>query len=183
MTEKKVTRKTTKKKTAKKKAVARKTPAKKMASPRFAQSMTELASILGVSRKALYDWKKLDGSPVPRSDGRHSIAEWRKFMASNDLAGRSLDMETLKARKLQAEIDAREFDLAVKRGEYVRLSTVQEIWGSCIGDALTVFDKCLQDTMPPIWAGMDDPVEIRKKNEQVCIELREILHNGSDLTP
>lgn len=182
-----VTRKTSKKKATKKKAAAKKSPAKMAGSsdviPRFVTSYTELAKVLGVSRKALYEWKKKDGAPEARSDGRHSISDWRKFMASNDLAGRSLDLETLKARKLQAEIDAKEFANEVKRGEYVRLSTVQEIWGSCVGDALTVIDKYLQDTMPPIWAGMDDPVEIRKRNEQVCIELREILHNGGDLTP
>lgn len=145
-------------------------------------SYTELARFLGVSRQALNRWTKLDGAPTARSDGRHSIADWKAFMKSNDLSGKSHDLNDLKARDLLAKIEEREFKNAVKRGEYVSLAEVRESWSSLTSKALQQLEKALLDELPPILAGLE-PIEIRKKNEAQLNEVRRILHRGEGLTP
>ena len=167
-----------------KKAPAKKTPRKTAARalPSYVTSYTELGKFLGVSRQALNRWTKLDGAPKPRSDGRHSIGEWREFMKSNDLSGKSHDLNDLKARDLLAKIEEREFKNAVKRGEYVGVGEVREAWISLTSKALQQLEKALLDELPPILAGLS-PIEIRKKNEDQLTEVRRLLHSGEGLTP
>jgi hypothetical protein len=177
--------KTRAKKAAAKKAPAKKTAKKKTAEviPSFVTSYTELGKILGVSRQAINRWTKIEGAPKPRSDGRHSVSEWRNFMKSNDLNGRSHDLETLKARKLLAECENREMANAIKRREFVSLEAVRLAWNSHVGEALAIARKRLVDEQPPIVAGMDDPLEIRQINNDLLIEISSILHSGGELTP
>jgi hypothetical protein len=198
-------KKPVRKKTASKKAPSKKAPAKKAASkaapsrvsrgrpakkkpekssaiPSFVTSYTELARFLGVSRQSLNRWTKLDGAPKPRSDGRHVIADWKTFMKSNDLSGKSHDLNDLKARDLLAKIEEREFKNAVKRGEYVSVEEVRLSWSSNTAKALQMLEKALCDELPPILAGLE-PIEIRQKNEQQLNEVRRLLHSGEGLTP
>lgn len=181
-------------KTTRKKAVSNndpdgkspKNPAKKTADssaiPSFVTSYTELGKFLGVTRQTINRWAKLDGAPKARSDGRHSIADWRKFMKTNDLSGKSHDLNDLKARDLLAKIEEREFKNAVKRGEYVSVEEVRLAWTSLTAKALQQLEKALLDELPPILAGLE-PIEIRKKNEDHLNEVRRTLHRGEGLTP
>lgn len=183
------------KKTARKKAaskkVAKKAPAKKAVKKKakskdkltFETTFAALAKKLGVSRKTLYEWKKIEGCPKPRSDGRHCVDEWRKFMAEKDLSGNSNDVTALRAEDLQVKIEERRFNLSVKRGEYVKFDEVREVWGICVAQVIQLLEKSLLDEQPPILAGMDDPIEIRQNNERVLNEARRILHSGEGLTP
>lgn len=177
-------------KLAKKTGVLRKAPtrssAKKKAEstaiPSYTTSYTELAKFLGVSRQSLNRWTKLDGAPKPKADGRHSISDWKSFMKTNDLSGKSHDLNDLKARDLLAKIEEREFKNAVKRGEYVSIEEVRLSWASCTAKALQMLEKALLDELPPILAGLE-PIEIRNKNEQQLNEVRRLLHSGGGLTP
>lgn len=179
---------------AKKAAAARKAPAKKTAKkaskkkasssaiPTFVTSYIELGKILGVTRQTLNRWTKIEGAPRPRSDGRHSVSEWRNFMKSNDLSGKSHDIDSLKARDLLAKCEEREFKNAIKRGEYVSVEEVRLAWSSLTAKALQQLEKALLDELPPILAGLD-PIEIRQRNEHQLNEVRRLIHNGEGLTP
>lgn len=180
---------------AKKAAAAKKAPAKKSAkkaakkkaassiAPTFVTSYQELGKVLGVTRQTLNRWTKIDGAPKARSDGRHSISEWRNFMKSHDLSGKSHDMETLKARKLLAECEKRELENSIKRRQFVSLEEVRLAWSSNVGEALAIMRKRMVDEQPPILAAMDEPLEIREANNNLLIEISTILHNGGELTP
>jgi hypothetical protein len=161
---------------------AKKPHDKNSAIPSFVTSYTELARFLGVSRQALNRWTKLDGSPQAKSDGRHSVSDWKSFMKTNDLSGKSHDLIDLKSRDLLAKCEEREFKNSVKRGEYVSIEEVRLAWSSCTAKALQMLEKALLDELPPILAGLE-PIQIRNKNEQQLNEVRRLLHSGGGLTP
>ncbi len=56
----------------------------------FAPNWNELATALGVSRKALKNWRDdpryTPQLPVARADGRHDVAAWAAFMVQHNLA-------------------------------------------------------------------------------------------------
>jgi len=145
-------------------------------------SYVELAKVLGVTRQTLHRWSKVDGSPTSSSDGRHSISEWRTFMASNDLSGRSHDIDSLKSRDLLAKCEERELKNAIRRGEFVSVEEVRTVWTSLISQSLQMLEKALLDELPPILAGKE-PIEIRNELEAALNEVRRLVHKGEGLTP
>ena len=79
-------------------------------------TVVDLAAALGVSRRSLSNWRKLEGAPVPKPNGNHDVLAWRRFMHEKHLDGSEPgDEEGLKIRKLLAEINEREFRLAVRK--------------------------------------------------------------------
>ena len=95
----------------------------------YAKTLVELAAVLGVTRRTLTTWQKMDGSPKPLSNGLWPVADWREFVRMRGLkAGKTPvgNEEALKARKLLAEVEERELRIAVKKGEYVPLTKVRE---------------------------------------------------------
>lgn len=174
---------------AKKAAEAKTAPSRKAAKgktssaiPTFVTSYIELGRILGVTRQTLSKWAKIAGAPTSRSDGRHSVAQWRNFMTSNDLSGKSHDLDSLKARDLLVKCEEREFNLAKKRGEFVSLEEVRLAWSSYTAKAMQHLEKALLDELPPILAGKE-PIEIRTDIDRQLMEVRRILHKGEGLTP
>ena len=110
--------------------------------PRFAKNLTELAAVLGVSRKSLTRWRESADFPPPRSDGRFEVAQVREWIAANakcsgsgrdvplgdvpaDLAG--LSYMELKQREIIVKIKIQELELAQKRKELVSLEEAKEI--------------------------------------------------------
>ena len=149
-----------------------------------ASSLTQLASILGVARQTLNRWRKLDGAPVPKSNGSHSVIEWRQFMAANDLEGNSssTDLEALKARKLLADIEDRELRTAVRKGEYVAVEQVRQEWTTQIGKTRALLEARFLNELPPILVGKD-AIAIRSELEQVLLEAYGALNNKVESTP
>lgn len=117
-------------------------PAVEDSAPRFVKNLTELAAVLGVSRKSLTRWRESADFPPPRSDGRFEIAQVREWIAANakcsgsgrdvplgdvlaDLAG--LSYMELKQREIIVKIKIQELELAQKRKELVSLEEAKEI--------------------------------------------------------
>lgn len=175
-----------KKTKAKKVAVAEKKQPKKVVEksgiPAFVASYIELGKIIGVTRQTLSRWSKIPEAPKPKSDGRHSVLEWRNFMKTNDLFGKSHDFESLRSRDLLAKIEEREFKNSIKRGEYVSVEEVRLAWSSLTAKAMQLLEKALLDEMPPLLAGKE-PLAIRIDLEKQMNEVRRILHKGEGLTP
>ncbi len=74
----------------------------------YAKTLVELAAVLGVTRRTLTTWQKMEGSPKPLSNGLWPVADWREFVRLRGLkAGKTPvgNEEALKARKLLAEVE------------------------------------------------------------------------------
>ena len=46
----------------------------------YAKTLVELAAVLGVTRRTLNAWQKMEGSPKPISNGLWPVADWREFV-------------------------------------------------------------------------------------------------------
>lgn len=150
-----------------------------------AKTVVELATALGCSRRSISNWRKLEGAPEPNPNGSHDVIAWRKFMHERHLDGSQPgDEEGLKIRKLLAEVNEREFRLAIKKGEYIRKDLVREAWLSRSGRVVNLLRSKLEKELPPVLAGKDAP----SIQESLAIAIDEVLADlhdgkGDSLTP
>jgi len=152
-----------------------------------AKTVVELAAALGVSRRTIANWRKLEGAPEAHPNGSHDVVAWRKFMHEKHLDGSEPgDEEGLKIRKLLAEIHEREFRLAVRKGEYIRKVEVREAWLSRSGRVVNLLRSKFEKELPPILAGKDAP-SIQEALSAAIDEVLTALHDGegkdASLTP
>lgn len=150
-----------------------------------AKDISELATVLGVSRQTIYAWRKLEGAPEPAANGSHSVIEWRQFIHVHDLnqGKQAIDrQEALKARKLLAEVEQREIRTAILKGEYVALEQVRLEWTTQVGKAIALMRAKFESELPPILSGLD-AIAIQRECATAIDEVCETLHSGSDCTP
>ena len=150
-----------------------------------AKTVVELAHALGCSRRSIGNWRKLDGAPQPNPNGSHDVIAWRKFLHERHLDGSQPgDEEGLKIRKLLAEVNEREFRLAIRKGEFIRKEIVRETWLSHCGRVVNLLRSKLEKELPPRLAGKDAP-SIQEELGQAIDEVLGILHDGKgdSLTP
>jgi hypothetical protein len=104
--------------------------------PPFAKNQVELAAFLGVNRRTISRYLKVEGNPGAKPDGRYPVGAWRQFLAD---AGAIDDLEddpsSLKARLVGVQIEKIEHSLAVSRGEYWERLEVQK-WFSELAAAI-----------------------------------------------
>lgn len=147
----------------------------------YAHTVVELAAALGVTRRTIATWRKMEGSPQPTANGSHDVAAWRDFVNAHGLKG-AIDSsadntEALKARKLLAEVEERELKVAIKKGEYVRIEEVRQSWHVLVGKAITLMRAKFENELPPILSGMDAQ-GIREENSKAIDEVCRALHDG-----
>jgi len=146
----------------------------------YAKNLVELAAILGVTRRTLGNWQKMDGAPKALSNGMWPVADWREFVRIRGLkigrtpAGRE---EALKARKLLAEVEERELRIAVKKGEYVPLTKVREEWIGLVAQATSVLRAKFESELPPVLSGMD-ATGIQRECRKAIDEVLRCLHES-----
>jgi hypothetical protein len=146
----------------------------------YAKTLVELASILGVTRRTLSTWQKMDGAPRALSNGLWPVADWREFVRLNGLkAGKAPvgNEEALKARKLLAEVEERELRIAVKKGEYVALTNVREEWIGLVAQATSILRAKFENELPPVLSGLD-ATGIQKECRRAIDEVLQVLHEG-----
>lgn len=119
-----------------------------MAAPRKSKkSQAELCELAGVSAKTLRSWVANEGLDL--DDEAAVIARGQetqqRFCAAED-AGET------KLRKLRAEADLKELELAVKRGEYVSAKDIENE-GLRIATAVRSVFLRMPDDLPPLLAG------------------------------
>lgn len=145
----------------------------------YAKTLVELAAVLGVSRRTLSTWQKMEGAPKALSNGLWPVAEWREFVRLRGLnAGRVPvgNEEALKARKLLAEVEERELRIAVKKGEFVALTKVREEWIGLVAQATSILCAKFENELPPILSGLDATGiqrECRRAIDEVLLCLHE----------
>lgn len=149
------------------------------AGPTHVPNMVELATVLGVSRQSLNQWKKRKDAPKPAANGLHEVAQWREFMKRHDLKGSTaVDEETaLRARKLLAEVEERELKVAVRKGQYVSIEEVRLEWTSLVGKATALLRNKFENELPPILSGLD-ATAIQEECRKAIDEVLSTLHQG-----
>lgn len=147
----------------------------------YAHTVVELAAALGVTRRTLSTWRKMDGAPKPAANGTHDIAAWRDFVNTHGLKGAvdgsERNVDALKARKLLAEVEERELKVAVKKGEFVRVEDVRQSWHTLVGKAISLMRAKFENELPPILSGLDAQ-GIREENSRAIDEVCQTLHDG-----
>ena len=152
--------------------------------PATAASYVELATVLGITRQSINTWKKRKDAPKPAANGLHDVPAWLEFMRRNDLKGGELtpqpgDIETsLKARKLLAEVEERELRLGIRRGEYVAVEEVRQMWTEFVAQATAMLRKKFEQELPPILSGLD-ATGIQEEARRAIDEVLSILHQES----
>lgn len=150
-----------------------------------AATVVELAEALGCSRRSITNWRKRPGAPQPNPNGSHDVIAWRRFLHENHLDGSQPgDEEGLKIRKLLAEVNEREFRLAIRKGEYIRKDAVREAWLTRSGRVVNLLRSKLEKELPPVIAGKDAP-DIQEALSRAIDEVLADLHDGKgdSLTP
>ncbi|MDB6017683.1 MAG: hypothetical protein JWR19_2172 [Pedosphaera sp.] len=88
--------------------------------PEYAKNQSQLAEILGISRKTIQRYVKKPKAPKPRPNGSLCVSEWRTFLAANDvLEPEGEDIAALKARQILLQNEKLEHQLSVLREEYI----------------------------------------------------------------
>ncbi len=148
-----------------------------------AANYVELATILGVTRQTLSRWNKRKDAPKPTPNGLHDVVAWRAYMKANNLSGSetgpqdAADASTvLKARKLLAEVEEREFRLKVRQGDYFEVEMVRTVWTELISKATAMLRKKFEQELPPVLTGLSS-IEIQDENRRAIDEVLTMLHN------
>ena len=146
----------------------------------YAKTLVELAAVLGVTRRTLTAWQKMDGSPKTLSNGMWPVADWREFVRVRGLKASKTPVgneEALKARKLLAEVEERELRIAVKKGEYVPLHQVRTEWIGLVAQATSILRAKFENELPPILSGLD-ATGIQRECRQAIDEVLRCLHES-----
>ena len=146
----------------------------------YAKTLVELATVLGVTRRTLTTWQKIEGSPKPLSNGLWPVADWREFVRLRGLKAGKVPIgneEALKARKLLAEVEERELRIAVKKGEYVPLTKVREEWIGLVAQATSILRAKFESELPPVLSGLD-ATGIQRECRRAIDEVLLCLHEG-----
>src|SRR5438094_979385 len=149
--------------------------------PPFAKDYAELSLVLGVSRQAVNSWKKFEDAPQARNNGLHDVQAWREFMErrrlKGSLSGPTDEQSKLKARKLLAEVEEREFRLAVRRGEFVGVEQVRSDWTKVVSQATSLLRRKFEQELPPVLSGLD-ATGIQGECRKAIDEVLAILHGS-----
>jgi hypothetical protein len=146
----------------------------------YAKTLVELAAVLGVTRRTLTTWQKMEGAPKPLSNGLWPVADWREFVRLRGLKAGKVPLgneEALKARKLLAEVEERELRIAVKKGEYVPLTRVREEWIGLVAQATSILRAKFENELPPVLSGLD-ATGIQRECRRAIDEVLLCLHEG-----
>jgi hypothetical protein len=146
----------------------------------YAKTLVELAAVLGVTRRTLTSWQKMDGSPPPLSNGMWPVADWREFVRMRGLKSGKTPVgneEALKARKLLAEVEERELRIAVKKGEYVPIHQVKSEWIGLVAQATSILRAKFESELPPVLSGLD-ATGIQRECRKAIDEVLRCLHES-----
>ena len=117
---------------------------KKSTSPKWARNQSELAKLLGTTRRSISTWLREPGNPGTKADGRYDVAEWQTWCAVNDKKTVSEDEPTLTQQKLKLIAQqTRKLTLqnAILNKEYRSVVEIEAWLGEMIGTAKRVLNS------------------------------------------
>ena len=145
--------------------------------PAVAGDFSELARILQISRRTMNRWRKHPDAPPPGANGFEEVKPWQDFKERNNLKGDAPATpleESLKARKMLAEVEERELRLGVKKREYVGYDEVREVWNRNSTKAKDLLRNKFEMELPPILSGLD-AVAIQEECRKAIDEVLTIM--------
>ena len=146
----------------------------------YAKTLVELSAVLGVTRRTLSTWQKMEGAPKALSNGLWPVADWREFVRLRGLKAGRVPLgneDALKARKLLAEVEERELRIAVKKGEYIPLNKVREEWIGLVAQATSILRAKFESELPPVLSGLD-ATGIQRECRRAIDEVLSCLHES-----
>lgn len=99
------------------------------------KTLTDLAKVMGVSRSTVHEWRADGLEPEP--DGRYSVDKGRQFHAARQMraglrggtnGAQLTNAIDSKERKLKADADMAEHNLAIAQGKVVPREVVSKEW-------------------------------------------------------
>lgn len=104
--------------------------------PAFAKNKSQLADILGISRKTVQRYSTRDDAPKPRPNGSLCVAEWRAFLANNEVLGsEDLDAAALKAQQILLQNKRLSNKLAIERKEWIPKVVARQVLTELVTEA------------------------------------------------
>lgn len=109
----------------------------KLSTAEFVASAIELAELLGVDRRTISRWRKIEGNPGVQPDGRYHVPSWRAFKISRqgEDDGEGMSQTQLKARQVLLQNQKLEIQIAVLKREYMPVTEMERI-GGVLGSAI-----------------------------------------------
>jgi transposase-like protein len=130
-----------------------------------AQSNSELATILGVHRNTIRNWRALPGAPKGLD-----VAQWREFQSElSETAPESSLRQQLMNRKLLAECIERERKNAIEARDLIHYSKIAPDINACVLTTMNILEQKLERELPERGAG--------KSKEALRALGREIVDN------
>jgi hypothetical protein len=147
----------------------------------YAGNQVELAEQLGVDRRTIARWMKIKGRPQPRSNGRHSVLDWRTWA---EKTGRKLvedddqDSERgrLELRRLRTICERLELDFEVAKGNYIANEEVEIMVRRMVSVARKHL-SLMPSQLAPQLAGLTI-AEIEERVKVAIDEVLQQLHSG-----
>lgn len=102
----------------------------------WAKTQVELADVLGVERKTIQRWLKIDGNPGARSNGSYAVAEWRTWRVSRR-GGEDDTPDQTKARaeQLLLQNERLRYKIGREKGSLIPKQVAQKVFGKLLLDA------------------------------------------------
>ena len=143
---------------------------------KFVKNQTELAAAMGVDRKTVQRWRKHDGAPKARSDGRWDVDEWRAFAQKIGAIKTGLDKSALQAEQLLIQNERLKNKLAIERKEWIPKVVARQVFTQLVTEAKArSFNSTIRlVTLARVAANTTDAVqEVRREIEAVWKSLEE----------
>ena len=156
----------------------------------YAKSYVELAEMLGVTRKAIDDWKKKfkDDLPAKTSNNQYDVSAWRAMLKSKRVRSKlgepdteapegEIDLQEAKRLHEIEKLEERRIKNAIARGEWMPTDLVREKWNGAVKRAIALLRSKFENELPPICSGAD-AVSIQKENQSAIDEVCKLLSEG-----
>src|SRR5258708_4277973 len=96
---------------------------------KFAKAKSELAHILGITRRTLDAWLLEPDAPRRTKDGRYEIEHWREFASHRKVNMNADEASRLLLQKLRNEVELGNLRLLKEAGELVPLEWTKMLLG------------------------------------------------------
>ena len=142
-----------------------------------AKSWSDLAILLGISRRTLLRKRKEPNAP----QGYGDVEAWVKFLNGSESDNSLKRLNEARLRILNAQAAEREFRLKVLEGKYVEIDDVRETWSAHIHQAIALMRSKFENELPPVYTL--EPVANMKLNQEAIDEICRTMSDGGKYTP
>jgi hypothetical protein len=119
----------------------------------YVKDQVELADILGVDRKSIQRWKKIEGCPGAKADGRYDVTAWKTWMQTTRRGHGKKEGKTKHDIETQiAELKREELEIGLKktRGELASVDEVCEVLGALLAPLVNGMRTLRHDLAPQV---------------------------------